>query len=317
MKILYCRVGWMNAYQGNSDEKPVGGGRYNKDNIGHEVYNYLGVNDRYYGFVQAGKKEQIHIERLCKDDKAEFVNDVLVVWVAKKATGGQWIVGWYKKATVYRFLQQVPEEVRETRELKDHCAYNITSIDVYLLEESERKYKIEGMGQANVWYGNPEIDRKVVDYINHYENAYDERIAVIDAQTKQFEGEEQEVIVKTRINQDKFRTGLIKKFGCRCCLCGVNFDKLLVASHIKPWAKSDKHEKLDMNNGLLLCPNHDKLFDSGLISFEDDGTIIISDMLDETNRIFMNVDEKMRIKVTADSKGYLKYHREKVLKKDM
>ena len=86
MKILYCRVGWMNAYQGNSDEKLVGGGSYNKDNIGHEDYNYLGVNNMYYGFVQAGVKDQIHIERLCDDNKAEFVDNVLVVWFAKKRT---------------------------------------------------------------------------------------------------------------------------------------------------------------------------------------------------------------------------------------
>ena len=54
---------------------------------------------------------------------------------------------------------------------------------------------------------------------------------------------------------------MLKKYHSKCCLCGVDDDALLVASHIKPWAKSDEHEKLDLDNGLLLCPNHDKLFD--------------------------------------------------------
>ena len=41
MNILYCRVGWMEAYKGNSDERPIGGGSYNKNEIGYEIYNYL------------------------------------------------------------------------------------------------------------------------------------------------------------------------------------------------------------------------------------------------------------------------------------
>mgnify|MGYP000622785573 FL=1 len=54
MKIFYCRIGWMSSYRGCSTEKPINGGLYNKDNIGHEVYNYLGYNGRYYGFVEPG-----------------------------------------------------------------------------------------------------------------------------------------------------------------------------------------------------------------------------------------------------------------------
>ena len=64
MKIFYCRIGWMSSYRGCSTEKPINGGLYNKDNIGHEVYNYLGYNGRYYGFVESGGNSSIHIERL-------------------------------------------------------------------------------------------------------------------------------------------------------------------------------------------------------------------------------------------------------------
>ena len=54
-------------------------------------------------------------------------------------------------------------------------------------------------------------------------------------------------------------------------------NELLVASHIKPWSISDANEKLDIHNGLLMCPNHDKLFDRGYISFDDTGRILISE----------------------------------------
>ena len=66
-----------------------------------------------------------------------------------------------------------------------------------------------------------------------------------------------------------------------------------------------------MNNGLLLCPNHDSLFDKGLISFEDDGKIIISENLSETDKIFMNVNENMKLNIREENKPYLKYHRNK------
>ncbi|MBO4242818.1 MAG: HNH endonuclease, partial [Clostridiales bacterium] len=95
----------------------------------------------------------------------------------------------------------------------------------------------------------------------------------------------------------------------RCCICGVDEISLLNASHIKPWSQSDEHEKLDSGNGLLLCPNHDKLFDRGYISFDDDGRILVSARLSEASRVFMNIDKKMHIQVTEDNKDYLRYHR--------
>lgn len=91
---------------------------------------------------------------------------------------------------------------------------------------------------------------------------------------------------------------------------------MLIASHIKPWAKSDKFEKLDSNNGFLLCPNHDKLFDEGYISFSDTGELLISEELTEKNRIFMNVSDKMKIEVNDENAAYLKYHREHVFRKN-
>lgn len=87
---------------------------------------------------------------------------------------------------------------------------------------------------------------------------------------------------------------------------------MLVASHIKPWVKSDKYEKLDIENGLLLCPNHDKLFDSGLISFDSKGKIMISSKLDKNNQIFLNVNNDYEIKMTDENASYIKYHRDNI-----
>lgn len=127
-------------------------------------------------------------------------------------------------------------------------------------------------------------------------------------------GYEREAIIKARVNQSGFRQKLIRKYG-KCCLCGVESSALLLASHIKPWKDSDEDEKGDTFNGLLLCPNHDKLFDRGLISFNDDGTILISDEISENDQVLMNVQSDMKIQVDMKMKKYLAFHRENCFRK--
>lgn len=125
------------------------------------------------------------------------------------------------------------------------------------------------------------------------------------------DGASKKAIIDVRINQGIFRDLLLKKYN-RCCLCEVENPTLLIASHIKPWVESEPEEKLDVDNGFLMCPNHDKLFDKGYITFDDDGKIIISDRLTENDRVFLNVNSRMHIKLTESNKKYLKFHREKV-----
>ena len=90
---------------------------------------------------------------------------------------------------------------------------------------------------------------------------------------KDMTGYDIEAVVKARRNQGLFRSLLMDKYDGKCCLCGLDNRYLLMASHIKPWRDSTEKEKVSVHNGLLLCPNHDKLFDSGFISFEDDERI--------------------------------------------
>lgn len=136
----------------------------------------------------------------------------------------------------------------------------------------------------------------------------------VEAENTGLEGKEKEQLVKARVNQGKFREQLKNRYK-HCCLCGVSNDNLLIASHIKPWAVSEAKEKLDINNGLLLCPNHDKLFDGGYISFDDNGSILISEKLENNDRVFMNVTEKMSVTLYEESKNYMEYHREYVFQK--
>ncbi|SDC86691.1 MrcB family domain-containing protein [Pedobacter soli] len=87
---------------------------------------------------------------------------------------------------------------------------------------------------------------------------------------------EKETLIKARLGQGTFRKNVVNQEKC-CRITGISDLAFLIASHIKPWCKSKDDEKLDGNNGLLLSPHVDKLFDKGFISFTDSGDILLKD----------------------------------------
>ena len=134
----------------------------------------------------------------------------------------------------------------------------------------------------------------------------------MDAQN--LKGDERHAIINVRVGQSVFRERLLKKYD-GCCICGLSKQSLLVSSHIKPWKLSSPEEKLDDNNGFLFCPNHDKLFDRGLISFHDSGQIIISSEIRKEDRVLLRIDNNVSIKIFEMQKVYLDYHRKHIFHK--
>jgi len=114
--------------------------------------------------------------------------------------------------------------------------------------------------------------------------------------------------IKARHGQNKFRNKLLEESN-ECAICGIQ-DPFLIASHIKPWSFCNDYERLDVNNGLLLCPNHDMLFDKGYISFNTEGKIIISPLLTFKAKELMRVNEHISISVNKDRNNYMKWHME-------
>lgn len=86
---------------------------------------------------------------------------------------------------------------------------------------------------------------------------------------------EKESLVKSRIGQGQFRKNVLQ-IETKCRVTSVSDERFLIASHIKPWRHSTKEEKLDGNNGLMLSPHIDKLFDRGWISFSPEGDLLTS-----------------------------------------
>lgn len=125
---------------------------------------------------------------------------------------------------------------------------------------------------------------------------------------------ERESIAKARIGQGQFRQSLIK-YWSTCAVTGCKEENLLRASHIKPWSKATLEEKIDLYNGLLLSPALDVCFDSGYVSFDDKGGILISESLTADDAKALGINSDMCLcRVETKHKKYLAYHRKNVFK---
>lgn len=161
-----------------------------------------------------------------------------------------------------------------------------------------------------LWRTDKKIDGSILK--REYNTAQAKKISE-EIDTLGLKGTDREAVVKSRVNQGVFKERLLSRYN-HCCLCNVSNKDFLIASHIKPWKDSAEDERLEADNGFLLCPGHDKAFDKGYISFDDDGKIIISDELDDTNRLFLNLRSDMSIELTDGNREYLKFHREYIFK---
>ena len=97
----------------------------------------------------------------------------------------------------------------------------------------------------------------------------------------------------------------------------VSDERLLVASHIKPWYASDDKEKVDPKNGFLFTPTFDRLFDRGFITFEDDKTLVVSPWISPMNQKRLGIyTGKVIDALPLDEKRkeYLEFHREYIFK---
>ncbi|HIX26759.1 MAG TPA: HNH endonuclease [Candidatus Barnesiella excrementigallinarum] len=123
-------------------------------------------------------------------------------------------------------------------------------------------------------------------------------------------------IQQARIGQGLYREKLLEE--CPFCpITMINDERLLIASHIKPWAIASDKERIDPKNGFMLSPLYDKLFDRGFITFSDDRRVRVSNWLSPQNqkRIgIKNNDFFQLLPIDEARKVYLEYHRDTVFK---
>jgi putative restriction endonuclease len=157
--------------------------------------------------------------------------------------------------------------------------------------------------------------RLFADYFGEIQHPYiikkeEEEIELIQNEA------EKVILSKARIGQGEYRKKLLEL--CPFCpITLVSDDRLLIASHIKPWAVSNDFEKTDPKNGFMLTPTFDFLFDRGFLSFTDDKKTILSPFLSNMTYSKLGISDNKLINLLPieGREEYLEYHRKTILKK--
>ena len=126
---------------------------------------------------------------------------------------------------------------------------------------------------------------------------------------------ERTALIRARKGQGLFKER-VSQIETKCRITGVQNPVHLVASHCKPWRDSTNEERLNGENGLLLTPSIDHLFDRGFIGFEDTGRLIVSPVAHLPSLKRMGIDTTEPVNVgafTSGQKTFLDFHRNAVL----
>jgi predicted restriction endonuclease len=127
---------------------------------------------------------------------------------------------------------------------------------------------------------------------------------------------ERAALVRARIGQGRFREN-VASVEQACRVTGITNMAYLVASHIKPWRHAQNDERLSGNNGLMLAPHADFLFDRGFISFGD-GRVLVSDVADPNSLRKLGIDPERppeTNRFNARQEEFLDFHRHEIFRK--
>ncbi len=145
---------------------------------------------------------------------------------------------------------------------------------------------------------------------------WERRVEIAIAADTAIRDTQRTALLQARRGQGLFREN-VRSIERACRITRVERMEHLIASHVQPWRDSSNEQRLDGENGLLLTPTVDHLFDKGFISFEDSGQLIVSPAADQRSLQRMGIDPESRVNVGAFSEGqrhYLDFHRDNVLR---
>jgi putative restriction endonuclease len=131
--------------------------------------------------------------------------------------------------------------------------------------------------------------------------------------------------IKSRgIAQPMFRGALLRAYNRKCAFCGLSIEIALQGAHIIPWSIANIDQRLNVQNGLLLCATHHKLFDERLLTINDDYTIVSNNTRkrkdSEYDILLTSALHNNKITLPVDKKhwpvvSYLQKHRQGFKKK--
>jgi predicted restriction endonuclease len=172
----------------------------------------------------------------------------------------------------------------EVIELAEKLGRTPGSISYKLANFSSLDPTLDRKGAANV----SKLDREV--WAEFYDN-WEEKLSESESKMSELkgapkiseefpaleiaEGETRETLVKTRRNQGLFRKIILSSYDGKCCITGIENSELLIASHIVPWSRDTKN-RMNPMNGVCLNALHDRAFDKGLITINEDYKVVVS-----------------------------------------
>ena len=212
------------------------------------------------------------------------------------------IIASKKNAELMReiVIGDIAEQIRFESANRDRLTVVDGGVDPKQLQTIRRLTPASAMLMTNTWMSLP--SEAAVAEKN--DEAEEERIAQLPINAL-----EKEQLIKARRGQGRFKQNLWK-VESRCRVTGVADSRFLIASHIKAWRESSNKEKLDGNNGLLLSPHVDKLFDLGFISFSDSGDVLCRSQEVKDLMKIWNLDPDKNVgPFNSRQKEYLAYHR--------
>lgn len=234
------------------------------------------------------------------------LEDPFAVWLGKSTKLAESSVDKYARA-VRTICQEMLDQKIISKPILEMDSFEL---DIAMALIAGNAYFVEKNKRGNHMYSN------ALKQFRYYRNAEgidessgDTYVAAI-ANDVSIPETERTAIVQSRVGQGLFRKQLMDKYHGSCIITGINHPKLLVASHIKPWAASDNRERLVVDNGLLLSATYDRLFDSGLITFDKSGKIFLSSFIGVENerKLHLNAGVQYPLQVTNKMQQFLEYH---------
>jgi hypothetical protein len=250
--------------------------------------------------------------------------------------GANWSqIGW-KIDVVFRELENRIRPKEHTRELRAFLGIRYAPLrsngdglqSVYLTEISpmfaselyrligQESHRVEetagGIGRAS----KRDQGLAAPDAIDLTIEVWEHREELVIQQDLRLAETERDALVLARRGQGRYRKN-VQQVEHACRVTRVDRAEHLVASHTKPWRDSTNDERLDGENGLLLTPTIDHLFDRGFISFENNGDLIVSPVAHHPSLTRMGIAVNERVNVGTFSQGqrcFLEYHRDSVLR---
>ena len=223
-------------------------------------------------------------------------------------------------------IQQIAPLINRTPAALAYKLMNFTSLDAEKQKIGNKGKSAASSSDKEIWneyFGKWEklaLDSSAI--LSVIQNKPIDKILELEDDYEFVEGKEKLRLVKTRVNQNDFRQRILASYNEKCCITGISFTSLLVASHIIPWSKN-KQERLNPRNGICLNNIHDKAFDKGLISITSDFKVKLSDAIlkkqKETNiqKYFLEYDNQPIILPDRfiPSIEFLEYHQQNIFNK--